>query len=352
MKIPQYIKDRFGGTLKEIQTNKSTGKQRRVCGTVAAPIKVTITQDELKVLLEKAGVEYKAHDEERILRYIFSDETVDRMGDIIRQSGWQLKNYKKNAVILIGHNSRELPIGAGLNVKVIDKKLMGDVLFANEDTSMDAEKAFKMASAGFFKANSVGFMPIEVNNPSDEEREKLGLGPFGVEFKKQELLEDSLVSVPANPEAVQAGISKGLVELDFFKDIYDEETFDKLKIDVKGTKSVVVKKPEETVLKASAETIKFDYDNDEFKKALAKAIDEMTEEKAGAVLSKKNKDKLNKLTESLEKAVDIIKGLLEDANDAPEEENILPEGLKAEDFNLEDDDTIKDIDYSILTKEE
>ena len=45
--------------------------------------------------------------------YLFtgSDETIDRDGEIIKVDGWQLANYKKNPVILWGHNHSIPAIG-------------------------------------------------------------------------------------------------------------------------------------------------------------------------------------------------------------------------------------------------
>ena len=38
------------------------------------------------------------------MRFVASDESVDRYGDIIRASGWQLDNFRKNPVLLFAHD--------------------------------------------------------------------------------------------------------------------------------------------------------------------------------------------------------------------------------------------------------
>lgn len=131
-----------------------------------------------------------------------STNVLDRMGDSIDQSGWSLKNFKKNPVILWGHNRKEEmpPIGKATRVWVEDKgekaaKLMFKVQFDLQDNF--AAEIFRKIKDGFINTVSVGFQPVEW--------EDIGEGPFdGRKYLKQELLELSFVPVPANPEAVIA----------------------------------------------------------------------------------------------------------------------------------------------------
>ena len=54
--------------------------------------------------------------------FVMSDETVDRMGDVIRASGWSLSQFKSNPIALFGHE-HSFPIGNWENVKVVGKRL-------------------------------------------------------------------------------------------------------------------------------------------------------------------------------------------------------------------------------------
>ena len=150
--------------------------------------------------------------EDRTLRYILSDETPDRMGDVIRQQGWELGQFRKNPVILWGHKSDAPPIGRATKLDVVARMsgpaLVADIEFAPKDASPMAETVYQLASRGFLPANSVGFSPGETRSPADEEeRKEIGLGRYGGEFTRgHELLENSLVSVPANPNALQDGV--------------------------------------------------------------------------------------------------------------------------------------------------
>ena len=159
----------------------------------------------------------KVAEKANTLRFKFSDETPDRMGDIIRQAGWNLDNYRKNAVILWGHArsddaDADEPIGRATRLWVEDKALWGEIEFAVEQSERAARK-YRLAAAGYVKANSVGFRGGKTISPdSDEDRQALGLGRYGVVFESgHELLEDSLCAIPANPNALQASVKSGAI---------------------------------------------------------------------------------------------------------------------------------------------
>lgn len=128
--------------------------------------------------------------------FILSDGTVDRMGDIIEPDGWQLSNFRKNPVALYGHDASALPVGRWKNVRVEGKRLIGTLQLAAAGTSRFIDALRSLIEQGIIKAVSVGFQPIEYE-PIDEKN------PWdGLRFTKQELMECSLVTVPANPNAV------------------------------------------------------------------------------------------------------------------------------------------------------
>ncbi len=152
---------------------------------------------------------------ENRLAWIYSDETVDRAGDIIRQN-WELGNYKQNPVVLWGHGREEdEPIGRTVAIGVDSKQLVGTIEFAVAESER-AARLYRLANGGFIKAGSVGFRPLETRHVEDpSEREKLGLGRWGVVFERSELLEFSLCAVPCNPNAIQEGVkSKAILEAD------------------------------------------------------------------------------------------------------------------------------------------
>lgn len=140
----------------------------------------------------------------RVKRFVFSDASVDLAGDSIKQDGWDLKNFEKNPVALFSHTSWEPPIGRASNVGVKNGKLIGDIEFADAATYDFADVIYRLVDGGYLKAVSVGFMPTEWSFTSDKER------PYGIDFKKQSLLEISICAVPCNPNALQEARSAGI----------------------------------------------------------------------------------------------------------------------------------------------
>ena len=133
--------------------------------------------------------------------FIASTDDVDRYSDIIDQKGWKLDNYKKNPVILFNHNSQALPIGRG-HPRIENGKLMIDVEF-----DMDDELGSKIANKvknGFMNAVSVGFNPKKAIERSDLPTEHKYYGERGMFFEEAELLEVSVVTIPANASAIAA----------------------------------------------------------------------------------------------------------------------------------------------------
>ena len=138
--------------------------------------------------------------EKDIVSFIASTQSPDRYGDVINQRGWSLSKYRQNPVILLNHNSTsQLPIGKG-EVDIVDGKLMVDIEFDMDDP-LAAEVARK-TKAGFMSAVSVGFNAIESTPRSSLSPDNPYYSKSGYFFDKAELLEISIVTIPANGEAV------------------------------------------------------------------------------------------------------------------------------------------------------
>jgi HK97 family phage prohead protease len=144
----------------------------------------------------------------RRISFVASDESVDRYGDIIRVAGWQLDTYRTNPLLLFGHDASAVPIGKVVNIGVTGKQLVAEAEFRPEGDSAFADDVWKAVDGGFLNAVSVGFMPTKEPRPiwKDGDRDKGYL--TGFEFISQELLELSVVPVPANPQAL--AIARGL----------------------------------------------------------------------------------------------------------------------------------------------
>jgi HK97 family phage prohead protease len=133
--------------------------------------------------------------------YVMSDSSVDRMGDVIDQAGWELDNFQRNPVALFGHDSR-FPIGKWANVAVRDGRLTGR-LELMPPVSERLKEIRAAVAAGVLRAVSVGF---HSNNSEPLPGSKSG----GIRFNQAELVECSLVAVPANPNALAIARAVGI----------------------------------------------------------------------------------------------------------------------------------------------
>lgn len=194
----------------EIIDNKKTTAQTRAFKPAGSAF-VQLTAEEARALLKSAGIQYFEGAESRIMQYTLTDETVDRMGDIVKAAGVQLDNYRKNPVVLAFHNGRSLPVGSAVKVwyDPPTESVKGWILFLDDtiDKTGFSDTVFRMAKVGVMNGGSIGFNAVEVTIPSKEEREVLKMTPYGVIFNKSDLIEWSVTPTPANPSALQ---DKGL----------------------------------------------------------------------------------------------------------------------------------------------
>ena len=137
------------------------------------------------------------------MTFVLSDGTTDRYGDIVSPDGWDLKNFKKNPIALFGHNNNFI-VGLWENIRVEGNKLLGDLSPAKRGTSYRIDEILGLLEQGILRAVSVGFKPLK-SEPLNPEK------PYGPQrFLRQELLEASLVSVPALPTALAVAKSMNI----------------------------------------------------------------------------------------------------------------------------------------------
>jgi HK97 family phage prohead protease/HK97 family phage major capsid protein len=146
--------------------------------------------------------------------YVLSDDTPDRMGDIIEAGGWELESFKSNPIALFNHHP-DFIVGRWHRLRIEGNQLRGHLELAPKGTSPRINEIRKLVEAGILKAVSVGFRPLDHSplNPKD---------PWsGQRFHKQELVETSLVAVPANPNALAVAkslnVSPATIDLVFAK---------------------------------------------------------------------------------------------------------------------------------------
>ncbi len=144
--------------------------------------------------------------EARTIEHIITTEAPDRDGDIIKVDGWELDEFKKQPRVLFGHRHDIPPIGRNISIKQEGDALVAVTQFPPKDIYDLADSIFDLNRLGFIDTWSVGFDPIEF-----EMRKVEGETGIGMEFTRQKLLEYSSVPVPANIEAVNLAVQKGIV---------------------------------------------------------------------------------------------------------------------------------------------
>jgi HK97 family phage prohead protease/HK97 family phage major capsid protein len=135
--------------------------------------------------------------------YIMSDGSEDRLGEMIDPRGWHYDSFLKNPICLFNHDPNFI-VGRWHNLRNDDRDMRGRLEMAPEGTSARIDEIRKLRAAGILRAVSVGFK-AKKKEPMDERSDPF-FGPF--RYLKQELVECSLVSVPANPNAL--AIAKSL----------------------------------------------------------------------------------------------------------------------------------------------
>lgn len=132
---------------------------------------------------------------ERTIRAICSTGAVDRMGEVVTQTGADLSLYKDNPIVLFSHDPHH-PIGVATDVQIVNGELIADIKFADEGVSQKADEVYRLVKADILKSISIGFDPTQTE-PMDPSRPR---GPQ--RYLKWALCEISVVAIPANPNAV------------------------------------------------------------------------------------------------------------------------------------------------------
>ena len=136
--------------------------------------------------------------QDKPIKFVASTASPDRYGDVVDQKGWDLRAYNRNPVVLFNHNPSQMPIGKG-KAYVENEQLMLEVEFDQKDDM--AKTIEQKVRDGFINAVSVGFQPSKTIARSSLPTDHPYHGKSGQYFQASELLEVSIVTIPANNEA-------------------------------------------------------------------------------------------------------------------------------------------------------
>ncbi len=179
-----------------------------------------------------------------------STDGIDRDKEVLLPKGVDFDNYNKNPVVLWAHDYSSTPVGKAQWIKQGRKYIKAKWEWADTDKAKEIKQLW---DGGFLNAVSVGFIASKGHEPTPDEIKK---NPAWAEVRwvvdEWELLEFSIVPVPANPEAL-AGIKAldiseatqkelGIEEkTTVFEEKETEETNNEnTEIEVKEKKSVIV----------------------------------------------------------------------------------------------------------------
>jgi len=178
------------------------------------------------VYLDNPSLVKAISDEDREVLHLISTKARDRMGDIVDSKGANIKNFKRNPVVLANHHySIESILGRSVFIDATDEGLWTRTKFRETPLADTAFQLTKERLGGW----SIGFSPTKRHSikqgkdlecPTCTELwEQLAdgkeagdwvEGSFGAHFTAWELLEYSSVAIPANQDIVNNAVQRGL----------------------------------------------------------------------------------------------------------------------------------------------
>lgn len=129
-------------------------------------------------------------------RIVISTPSVDRDRDRVIPSGAQIDNYMRNPVVQYGHNYSEpwATIGRTTSLQVSPEGITAEFELRPAANESDPQNIVRLLwEGGWIRTASVGFIPSSAR-PNAE---------GGLDFNEWQLLEWSLVPIPANQDAMR-----------------------------------------------------------------------------------------------------------------------------------------------------
>lgn len=149
-----------------------------------------------------------------MIEVVISTEAINSYGSRVLTGGINLKQYKKNPIVLFMHNrpwrgtmDECLPIGKMQNLRVEEGKLLGEIHFDENDEF--AKKIESKFEGGFLNMVSAGLDIVELS----DENSLLLPGQTRMTIKKSKLREVSVVDIGSNDEALRLYSNNEIMEL-------------------------------------------------------------------------------------------------------------------------------------------
>ena len=142
-----------------------------------------------------------------IIKGYASTPTKDRYGDVVEPEAFRKSiqsTYKNNPIILFQHDANR-PIGKATFMAITEKGLYIEAVVSDEEVEPKVQ-------AGILKTFSIGFIPLSIEFRDEdgrlldltntEDRAKIWNETTTRIIKEVDLIENSIVSTPANPDAL------------------------------------------------------------------------------------------------------------------------------------------------------
>ena len=175
-----------------------------------------------KGYIKESQLKISDEDERTILADI-STQDVDSDGDIVLAKGCDFNRYLKNPIITINHDYTTFSIvGSAKQIEVLDDRIRCKIKLNDTDTALNL---WKQVRAGDIRGNSIGFVIKEAVIKGTKEFDTVAkslninkLDDVKRIITKFLLIENSIVALPANPDALNVEVSKKSLESNSLKE--------------------------------------------------------------------------------------------------------------------------------------
>jgi HK97 family phage prohead protease len=257
-----------------------------------------LPKDLLVCRAEPFSLHKEGSDAENLIKtFTISTSSVDREGDRLL-ANWELGNFSKGGSVLWAHDSRRTPehvIAAPKATWQEGEALKSRAQFTPRDINPTGYMVYQLIDFGALRSSSVGFNPLEWKIIDDNSR-------WGYDFERIELLEWSVVPVPANPEALVDAKAHG-IDIDpmtaWLEEVLDRE------IEIVGVSRDVLEATEKAITPVSVQVPADPPQQERPSMELTIDVKQVMEtmDKLAALIGKLG-EKVTALTEKLERATD------------------------------------------------
>jgi len=136
-------------------------------------------------------------------------ESPNHFGEIVVASGCDHANFDKNPVVMFNHDYEDLPVAQSVGIRIVEGEgVIGRFRFMVRGMDSRADRVHNFWSVGYIRGVSIGFISREAEKIDPEEEDGFFyLAPR--RYKKWELIEYSVVTIPAHQDALRRSFSFG-----------------------------------------------------------------------------------------------------------------------------------------------